>query len=196
MDNETRAFFDRNAALWDSYEKPEIVPVIDAILDRIGLSQADSVLDVGCGTGILVPHFMQRGVHNFRGIDLSPEMVREYLKKFPGSTVAAADYEEKELYPAGSFTKIIIFNAFPHFDRRELVFNNSFSYLRPGGGLYVVHSMSRAALDRHHRAAGAAVADHMLYSNTGFRELYCAAGFTNVEVDDTSKFFSCGYKKL
>lgn len=194
MDAETRDFFDRNAALWDSYERPEIVPVIDAILDRIVLAPCDSVLDVGCGTGILVPHLERRGVRNFRAIDLSPEMVKEYLKKYPERSVATADYEEKELYPRSSFDKIIIFNAFPHFSRRALVFENSFNYLKPGGGLYIVHSMSRAELDRHHRASAEAVADHMLYSNAGFCELYRDAGFIQVEVDDASRFFSCGFK--
>ncbi|MDO8804931.1 MAG: class I SAM-dependent methyltransferase [Elusimicrobiota bacterium] len=194
MNNETRTFFDRNAAKWDSYEKPEIVPVIDALLDRIGLSPSDTILDVGCGTGILVPHFEKRGVRNFQAIDLSPEMAREYHNKFPGREVVAADYEEKGLYPPASFTKIIIFNAFPHFDRRELVFKNSYNYPKPGGGLYIVHSMSRADLDRHHREAGEEVAEHMLYSNTGFRELYTAAGFRNIEVDDGARFFSCGFK--
>ena len=60
MNAETRDFFDRNAARWDSYEKPEIVPVIEAILDRIGVSHSDRVLDVGCGTGIRAPHFERR----------------------------------------------------------------------------------------------------------------------------------------
>lgn len=52
MSDETKAFFDRHAARWDSYEKPEIVGSIESILDRIGALPADSVLDVGCGTGM------------------------------------------------------------------------------------------------------------------------------------------------
>lgn len=56
MNDETKAFFDRHAGRWDSYEKQNIAPVIDAILDRIGVCADDLVLDVGCGTGILVPH--------------------------------------------------------------------------------------------------------------------------------------------
>jgi demethylmenaquinone methyltransferase/2-methoxy-6-polyprenyl-1,4-benzoquinol methylase len=194
MNTETRAFFDGHAARWDSYEKPEIIPVIEAIFDRIGLFASDSVLDVGCGTGILVPHFEKRGVRDFRAIDLSPEMVKEYLKKFPARQVMAADYEEKGLFPECSFTKIIIFNAFPHFARRELVFENSYEYLKPGGGLYIVHSMSRSDLDRHHRQSGEEVAEHMLYSNAGFHELYDGAGFKDVELDDNEKFFSCGFR--
>ena len=194
MNRETRAFFDRHSAGWDGYEKPETTPVIEAVLDRIGVSPADSVLDVGCGTGILVPHFEKRGVLDFRGIDLSPEMVREYLKKFPGRKVTAGDYEESGLFAPESFTKIIIFNAFPHFGRRELVFKNSYNYLKPGGGLYILHSMSRADLDRHHREAGGVVAEHMLYSNAGFHELYAGAGFKDVEVDDGGRFFSCGFR--
>ncbi len=194
MNNETKDFFDRHAGRWDSYEKPEIIPVISAILDRIGVSSGDSVLDVGCGTGILVPHLEKRGVKSMRAIDLSPEMVKEYLKKYPGRTVTAGDYEEPGLFPAECFTKIIIFNAFPHFDRRALVFDNSYNYLKPGGALYIVHSMSRAELDRHHRETGKEVAEHMLYSNAGFRRLYAGAGFENIAMDDGARFFSKGHK--
>ncbi len=196
MNDETKAFFDRHAERWDSYEKPEIVPVVEAILDRIGVCASDSVLDVGCGTGILVPHLEKRKVGEMCAIDLSPEMVKEYLKKFPGRPVIAADYEERGLFLSERFTKVIIFNAFPHFDRREVVFENSYNYLKPGGGLYIVHSMSRADLDRHHREAGGEVAEHMLYSNTEFRQLYTAAGFENIAVDDEARFFSKGIKPV
>jgi len=194
MDIQTREFFDRHAAKWDGYEKPEIVPIINAVLDRIGVSQEDEILDVGCGTGILAPHFEKRGVKRMSAMDIAPEMVKEYLRKFPGRKVICGDYEEPEVFPPDFFTKIIIFNAFPHFDDREKIFENSYRYLKPGGGLYIVHSMTRADLDRHHREAGAEVADHMLYSNAGFKELYSGAGFKDVEVDDNGPFFSKGSK--
>lgn len=196
MNEETKDFFDRNAARWDSYERPDIGVIVSAILDRIGVSSSDSVLDVGCGTGILAPHLERRGVRAFKAVDLSPEMVREYLKKFPGREVVAGDYEEAGLFPEESFTKIIIYNAFPHFERREAVFENSYNYLKPGGGLYIAHSMSRTDLDRLHREAGEEVAEHMLYSNAGFRQLYAGAGFENIAVDDGARFFSKGHKPL
>jgi len=192
MDHETKAFFDRHAAKWDSYETPAIIPVIEAILDRAGVGPEDSVLDVGCGTGILAPHLEKRGVKRMCAVDLSTEMVKEYQRKFPGRAVLAGDYEEPGLFRPGAFTKIIIFNAFPHFARRDRVFANSYNYLKPGGGLYIAHSMSRAELDRHHREAGEEVAEHMLYSNAGFRELYAAAGFGQVEIDDGARFFAKG----
>lgn len=194
MNDETKAYFDKHAPAWDSYERPGTGTVIEAILDRIGVASADSVLDVGCGTGILLPHLEKRGVKDLRAVDLSPEMVKEYLRKFPGRAVLAGDYEAPGLFAPGSFSKIIIYNAFPHFDRRELVFENSYNYLRPGGGLYIVHSMSRADLDLLHKEAGEEVAEHMLYSNAGFRQLYATAGFTGLVVDDGARFFSKGSK--
>ena len=196
MNENTRAFFDRHAAWWDSYEVQGIGGIIEEILDRIRVSACDSVLDVGCGTGILLPHLERRGVRDIRAVDLSAEMVKEYLKKYPGRAVTAGDYEAPGLFGPKSFTKILIYNAFPHFERRELVFANSYNYLKPGGGLYIAHSMGRAELDRHHKAAGEEVAGHMLYSNVGFRELYAEAGFTDIVVDDGGRFFSRGLKPL
>lgn len=189
-----KKFFDRHAHKWDSLEKPDIGLIIDKILDRIGVGRQDKILDVGCGTGILVPFLEKRKIKNFIGLDCSEEMIKEYRKKFPGRKAIVGDFEKQGLFKPESFTKVIIYNAFPHFQNRMKVFTNSWIYLKPKGGLYIVHSMTREELNRHHRKAGAEVSDHVLCSNDEFRRLYAASGFKDIEVDDSDLFYSKGIK--
>lgn len=194
MTKEIKKFFDRHAHKWDSFEKPDIGLTINKILDRISILRNDKILDVGCGTGILVPFFEKRGIKNFIGVDFSAKMISEYRKKFPGRKAVIGDFEKPGLFKPDSFTKVIIYNAFPHFQNRMKVFINSWTYLKPGGGIYIVHSMSRKELDRHHQKSAGEVADHMLPSNHEFKRLYVKAGFENIEIDDSDLFFSKGIK--
>lgn len=189
-----KEYFDRHAALWDGYQKAEDAPVIEKILERAGVSAADEVLDAACGTGVLVPFLAKRGVINLTATDISPKMAEIFKKKFPVIPFITGNYGDP-LFPAGKFSKIIIFNAFPHFENEKAVFKNSFRYLRPGGKLFIAHSMNRERLDEHHRKAGMEVADHVLISDEEFRRLYAEAGFSDIAVENKKYFFSCGRKQ-
>lgn len=210
MKTKTKDFFNRHAGKWDAFEEPDnrshssgrlgcrrrcsVGLIINAILDRICIQPDDRILDVGCGTGILTTFFEKRRVKHFTGIDFSPKMIEEYKKKFPCRKALVGDFEKQGLFKPDSFTKVIIYNAFPHFKNHQKVFANAFAYLKPKGGLYIVHSMTRTELDRHHRKAGGAVADHVLPSDKEFRRFYAAAGFKDIEVDDSNLFYSRGIK--
>lgn len=191
--NEIKDYFDRHAYRWDGYQKTEDAPVIDEILDRASLTRADRVLDVACGTGVLVTFLAKRGVKSLTATDISPKMAEIFKFKFPGIPLVMGNYE-KRLFPAEMFSKIIIFNAFPHFENEKAVFVNSFFYLKPGGKLCVAHSMNREQLDEHHRKAGMEVGDHVLIPDKEFRSLYAEAGFSAIIVENKKYFFSSGTK--
>ena len=74
-DKNVREFFDARAALWD--EKMVInEEVIRIILDKAGVEKGKDILDVACGTGVMIPFYLQRDVSSIDGIDISPEMVK------------------------------------------------------------------------------------------------------------------------
>jgi len=53
-------FFDQAAAGWDAQLRRN-EPVIARILDNAGVRSGVRVLDVACGTGVLIPDYLQRG---------------------------------------------------------------------------------------------------------------------------------------
>jgi len=196
MKKECRDFFNRNALSWDSREKADIGVAINYILDKIKPGPADAVLDVGCGTGILVPFLEECGAADYTGVDFSEKMAAEAVRKFPGRKILCLDYEKQGLFGKGCFTKIIIYNAYPHFEDKQNIFANSFNYLRPGGGFYIVHSMSREALNAHHEKTGGPVISHMLEDDGKLRKYFTEAGFEHVTVENGNFFFAAGLKPL
>lgn len=53
-------FFDRCAPSWDA-ELIRSDRKINIILDNAGVGEGSRVLDVACGTGVLIPDYIRRG---------------------------------------------------------------------------------------------------------------------------------------
>ena len=148
--NEVVAFFDSLASGWDA-DMVRNEDVIASILDNAGVREGSRVLDIACGTGVLVPDYLSRGASQVVAVDISPEMIAVAKGKFDDSRVSfvCADAE------TGNFGKdfdcIVIYNAFPHFSDPEALIANLSSMLAPGGRLTVAHGMSREKINLHHR---------------------------------------------
>ena len=144
------AFFDERAGGWDagmvrSDEK------IGRILDNAKVTAGSRVLDIACGTGVLIGDYLRRNVESVTAVDISPEMVRIAREKFPQENVRFV-CGDAETAPLGEgFDAIVIYNAFPHFPDPERLVAHLASLLRPGGVLTVAHGMGRAAIDGHHK---------------------------------------------
>ena len=78
-------FFDRRAPSWDA-ELIRSDRKISIILDNAGVKQGSRVLDVACGTGVLMPDYLSRGAE-VTGIDISPEMIKLAEQKYAGTGV-------------------------------------------------------------------------------------------------------------
>ena len=88
-------FFDRCAPFWDE-DMVRNEAVIAAILDNAGIRAGIDVLDVACGTGVLFPDYLKRGVASLTAIDISPEMAKLARQKFPQVKVLCGDAEQTE----------------------------------------------------------------------------------------------------
>ncbi len=150
--NDVISFFDRCAPWWDA-DMIRKEDIITAILDNGGIRAGMHVLDVACGTGVLFPDYLQRGVASVTAVDISPEMVKIAREKFPQVRVVCGDVEEESF--DRQFDAVMVYNAFPHFADPAAMVKRLAELTVPGGRLSVAHSMSRADLDRHHERAKA-----------------------------------------
>ncbi len=149
-------FFDRCAPWWDA-DMIRKEAIIARILDNGGIRPGISVLDVACGTGVLFPDYLGRGVTDLTAIDISPEMVKIAQEKFPQVHVVCGDVETADF--GRKFDAITVYNAFPHFPDPAKLVEILAGMTAPGGRLSIAHSMSRAALTRHHERATAVSID-------------------------------------
>lgn len=150
-------FFDRLAPAWDA-DMIRDDGIIHTILDNAGVKEGVEVLDVACGTGVLMPDYLERKVASVTGIDISKEMVRIAQEKFAKEEnvcILCGDVEEAEFSQA--FDCIVVYNAFPHFPEPEKLIKKLITHLKPGGTLTIAHGMSRAAIDKHHSGSASKV---------------------------------------
>ena len=158
---EVIAFFDRLAPDWDA-EMIRSDEIIAAIFDRAEVRAGRDVLDVACGTGVLIPDYLARGVASVTGIDISPRMAAIAREKFPQEkvTVLCGDVEQTDF--GRLFDCVVVYNAFPHFPDPERLVARLAALLRPGGTLTVAHGMSREKIDAHHRGAASRVSNGLM----------------------------------
>ena len=158
---EVIAFFDRLAPDWDA-EMIRSDEIIRIILDNAGVCAGKSVLDVACGTGVLIGDYLARGAASVTAIDISPKMARIAREKFPGEnvTILCGDVERASF--DSLFDCIVVYNAFPHFPDPERLIARLASLLGPGGTLTVAHGMSREKIDAHHHGAASRVSNGLM----------------------------------
>ena len=184
------AFFDRCAPWWDD-DMIRNEPIIAKILDNAGVQPGVDVLDVACGTGVLFPDYLQRGVASVTGIDISQEMAKIAAAKFPEVKVICGDVEEVQF--DRQFDCVMVYNAFPHFpDPKKLIVILA-ALVKPGGKLSVAHSMSRAALTKHHERASK-VSIELLHEEE-LAALFAEHFAVDVVISDDEMYQVCGVKK-
>ena len=155
------AFFDRLAPGWDA-EMVRNEGIISTILDNAGVSEGTKVLDVACGTGVLIPDYLKRNVASVTGIDISPKMVELARAKFPQEqvTILCGDVEATAF--EDPFDCVVVYNAFPHFPDPDRLIRKLSSLLKTGGTLTVAHGMSREKIDAHHHGAASHVSNGLM----------------------------------
>ena len=184
-------FFDLCAPWWDS-DMIRNEAVIDEILTQAGVKRGICVLDVACGTGVLFPDYLARGVERVTGVDISPEMVKIAQSKYPQIPVVCGDVEQVEF--EGQFDVVMVYNAFPHFPDPKALVARLAQLTKVGGRLCVAHSMSREELLRHHegRAGQVSIALPEVEELALMFEDWFAV---DVAVSDARMYQVCGVRK-
>jgi SAM-dependent methyltransferase/pimeloyl-ACP methyl ester carboxylesterase len=160
------------------------------LIKRLELNENTSVLDVGCGTGVLYPIIKEKNAE-YTGIDISKNMVKELFNIFPEADVLNLDFEERTLYE-NSFDFIIIYNSIPHFNNLDGIFQNAFDNLKSGGRFIIAHSKTRLQLKDHHKKINYKSSKEPIPSDEKLMELSKKYGFINVKIEDDKYFyFSC-----
>lgn len=187
-------FFDRLAPSWDDDQiiEPE---KINAILDYAGVKEGVSVLDVACGTGVLVPDYLERNVSKVTGVDISNEMIQIAKDKFLDSRIEfiCGDVEEVEL--SHVYDVCMIYNAFPHFTNPASLIKCLSEKLKNGGRLTIAHSMSRKQLDSHHSGPARKVSMGLMHEDE-LAKLFEAFFDVDVKVSNDQMYVVSGVKKL
>lgn len=123
-------------------ENPAFVEMLVDYLDALGLDEAESVLDVGCGTGVAARAIAARADFSGRvtGIDLSPRLVavgkRLAEEERVGDRVDLRAGDTRDLdFPDESFDAVVAHTLVSHVAEPRTVLAEAARVLKPGGGI-------------------------------------------------------------
>ena len=165
------AFFDSCAPTWDA-ELIKNDGIIGKILDNVEVEAGMDILDVACGTGVMFPYYLQRGVASVTGIDISPEMAKIAAAKFADESriqVICGDVEEVSFDK--KFDRIVVYNAFPHFPKPKRLIKILSGLLKDDGRLTIAHGQSRETIDGHHQGSASKVSNGLMSADS-LRKLF------------------------
>ena len=110
--NEVISFFDIHSTTWDeNMEKDD--SKMNEILDVAKISSGKSVLDIACGTGVMIDYYIERNVSKVTGVDISSKMIeiaRNKFKKYDFIDFLCEDAEEFNF--KNQYDRVMVFNAF------------------------------------------------------------------------------------
>ena len=187
-------FFDRCAPTWDA-DMIKNDGIIGKILDNGEVEAGQDVLDVACGTGVMFPYYLDRGVASVTGIDISPEMARIAEEKFanqPKVRVICGDVEEFSF--DRQFDRIVVYNAFPHFPYPKRLLKVLAGLLKIGGRLTIAHGMSREAIDNHHNGPASKVSNGLMTADS-LKKLFDAHFDVEVVISNSRMYQVSGVKR-
>ena len=191
-------FFDHHAATWDADRHPEEEARLARVVTLAEVQPGHVVLDVGTGTGVLVPHLLRAvgSAGRIVAIDSSPGMLEVARQKgFPPSvTFLEADAHDLPL-PDADFDRVICNAALPHFEDRAQGIREMARVLRPEGILVVSHPIGREAVNRLHRDVGGPVEEDRVPPPEAMTALLQGAGLTEVRVVDEPEFYLASGRK-
>jgi ubiquinone/menaquinone biosynthesis C-methylase UbiE len=188
LDMYLQEYFDQLAPTWDKELAPERLKCLGKIIKELNIKPGDHVLDIGSGTGVLLPFLIAEvdDEGKILALDFSAEMlVQAQAKSFP-PIVGFAQADVLAIPLADNSVHLATCNsAFPHFSDKAKALKEIARVLRNNGRLVICHTMSRETLNRLHQSIGGAVANDLLPDEFELGWLIKQAGLTITHFQDT-----------
>lgn len=191
--NDLRAFFEDLAGRWDEQQSAGRHQALRELLAPFAaeLGAAQAILEVGSGTGALIPCLRERApVARLVSIDLAHAMLRRARQRCPAAALVQTDVHRLPFTRwAGAFDLAVCHNSFPHFADMPAALRELARVLRLGGCLLILHDLSRAQVNAIHSGAGAPIGHDLLPPGTETRRMLVRAGFIDAQVEDTEDHY-------
>jgi ubiquinone/menaquinone biosynthesis C-methylase UbiE len=180
-------YFDQLAPSWDDELGPERLESLAGIVRELGIRPGHHILDIGSGTGVLLPFVLaeMRGKGAVVALDLSAKMLNQaQAKNFP-SIVRFAQADVVAIPSDDSSVDLAICNsAFPHFADKAKALKEIARVLKSSGRVAICHTTGREALNQLHQSIGGAVASDLLPDEPEMRGLIKQAGLKVTHFED------------
>jgi len=188
-------FFNQLAPDWDQrFYTPELKEHLESLISDFHLRKESRVLDVGSGTGGLIPYILRNigEQGSVWAIDFAEEMVRIGKEKFrhePRANFQAAPVEALP-FTDQFFDHVVCFGALPHFEDKGTAISEMGRVLKTGGTLIIAHALGSQEIKNHHQGSSP-VAEDCLPEEEEMIGLLTENGFRMTRLIDRPKYYLC-----
>jgi ubiquinone/menaquinone biosynthesis C-methylase UbiE len=164
----TRQFFDEKSEIWDSRNRMQKEQRLLEIFNTDLPDLQSPLLDMGSGTGILIPILENKLQKPAKIIeyDISLSMLKKAHRKHHFKKNTSFIQADGHVLPFKneSFPNIMCFAVYPHFTDPMKAVNEMYRILIHDGLLIILHLMGHQELNAMHETAGKVVSRHALQS--------------------------------
>ena len=192
-----KAYFNQKAAIWDETVSERDTTKLERMAQRLNINSGSTLLDVGTGTGALIPFLLS--VLGKKGqiiaLDFAETMLRiARAKGFNGNIdYLNADVTRIPLRNE-TFDAVVCYSSFPHFQDKPRALAEMKRVIKSGGRLFICHTSSRTQINQIHRQIPT-VANDLIPDNSEMFTMLSTAGFTDIRVEDNSEDYLASASK-
>ncbi|NEZ47487.1 class I SAM-dependent methyltransferase [Clostridium niameyense] len=194
---EDKEFFNSLAEEWDNIcEHPKYK--VDYVMSKIDLENGDKVIDVGSGTGVLIPYIEEKiGSEGYvTAIDLAENMIKvsKRKNKFCNLEFIIDDflnYNSKE-----KVDYIIAYSCYPHFKDKNKFFEKANSLLEVGGKIVIAHIENKELINSRHKEVDDKIKSDILPNVKKTAQLVERHGFNAIYTEDSDEYYICIGEKI
>jgi len=180
-------YFDQLAPTWDNELSPERLNCLGNIVRELGIEPGYHVLDIGSGTGVLLPFIIAELGNEGKivALDFSTEMLCQAKAKTFQPTVGFVQADVLAVPLADSSVDLAMCNSvFPHFSNKVKALKEIARVLKNNGRLVICHTMSRKMINQLHQSIGGAVVNDLLPDEFQLKRLIKQAGLKVTHFED------------
>ena len=160
-----KSFFNEKADIWDEICVHDQKKV-EYIVRKTGVFGDERILDVGTGTGVMIPHYIRHLTGgSVVAVDYSERMIEMARSKFPENDFPMISYVVSDLYDLkyeNEFDLVVCYSCFPHFVDQPRAIEILSQALKKGGRLVVAHSDSARKINGVHMSGGVEISNDFL----------------------------------
>ena len=119
---------------------------LEKIVSFGGIARGDVVLDLGTGTGILVPLIRRYGPEKIYACDISQDMLARLQNHYTYAETLLADARDIRL-PDDSIDVIFMNACYPNIVDKRSTFANISRMVKSGGRMVISHPMGKSFID-------------------------------------------------
>jgi len=193
-----REYFNQLAGKWDKMTSEETRSRLPEMIKDLEIKAGDTILDVGGGTGILLPLLYEAAGNKSKivSLDIAEEMLRQARNNSYPSNIHYVHADVAAIPLASeSFDFVICYSCFPHFPDKIKALAEMARVLRSKGRLVICHTASRHEINELHKSIGDVIGNDTIPDEAIMRRMLSKSGLNTIKVrDEAYRYFAIAAK--